>query len=405
MKKRKSQSDSGPSKPVPQFLLKTFKMVEDPNTDKCVAWTDKGDAFVVKNEHEFAAKVLPVYFRHQNFSSFVRQLNFYGFKKQSKKSGVSRFVHPLFRRGEEDKLANIKRKSSEATSIKDTVDDLQTQVLQLQKQYEDIWQVQRQILYILSKFVGRDTNSITSSRTLKRPRISTAPPPRTGRRNLRLLEAGPSSDSYIQGPVASHSSEPLSPGFGLGLGSSSPTLPSPSSFARTTPAPVASSSMDPGTPVLGPSSSKYSNEDTLRQLEQIRSVVDSLPSMDQQQMLGNVQSLMANAGPLPGLSPIELGRHHSFSDLLQQQQHQSHGNPDDLVVSNIQTSFPPVSPSAHANIELLPDESPGSSAHGTPLAFLDPADPLEPDFNLGAPIGSSFGSDDPLGTGSPNPFQ
>jgi len=57
------------------FLLKTFQMVSDSGSSGIVSWNDKGDAFIVKNEHEFALTVLPAYFRHKNFSSFVRQVS------------------------------------------------------------------------------------------------------------------------------------------------------------------------------------------------------------------------------------------------------------------------------------------------------------------------------------------
>jgi len=47
-----------------------------------VCWNERGDGFVVKNEFVFASQIMRTYFRHQNFSSFVRQLNFYGFHKR-----------------------------------------------------------------------------------------------------------------------------------------------------------------------------------------------------------------------------------------------------------------------------------------------------------------------------------
>jgi hypothetical protein len=43
--------------------------------------SEDGTAFNIKQQEVLAAKVLPQYFKHNNFSSFVRQLNFYGFTK------------------------------------------------------------------------------------------------------------------------------------------------------------------------------------------------------------------------------------------------------------------------------------------------------------------------------------
>ena len=55
-------------------------MVSDPSTDSIVRWTDDGNSFLVLDEFAFAKQLLPLYFRHKNFSSFIRQLNFYNFK-------------------------------------------------------------------------------------------------------------------------------------------------------------------------------------------------------------------------------------------------------------------------------------------------------------------------------------
>lgn len=66
-------NDSGP----PPFLKKIYDMVEDPETDPVVSWSGNRSSFIVWDCHSFSENLLPKYFKHKNFSSFVRQLNTY----------------------------------------------------------------------------------------------------------------------------------------------------------------------------------------------------------------------------------------------------------------------------------------------------------------------------------------
>ncbi|XP_009775017.1 heat stress transcription factor B-3-like [Nicotiana sylvestris] len=95
---------------TPPFLLKTYMMVEDPATDDAISWNADGTAFIVRQPAEFARDLLPTLFKHCNFSSFVRQLNTYGFRKIA--TSQWEFSNDMFRKGEKDLLCDIRRRKA-----------------------------------------------------------------------------------------------------------------------------------------------------------------------------------------------------------------------------------------------------------------------------------------------------
>ncbi|XP_024989167.1 heat shock factor protein HSF24-like [Cynara cardunculus var. scolymus] len=108
--------------PAP-FLLKTYDLVEEgeENRRRVVSWNEVGNGFVVWSPSE---QMLPRYFKHNNFSSFIRQLNTYhlcifynlqGFKKTSSKRWE--FKHEKIQKGHKHLLMEIIRKKCEASGF------------------------------------------------------------------------------------------------------------------------------------------------------------------------------------------------------------------------------------------------------------------------------------------------
>lgn len=171
MRKRRSCS-----KEPTTFILKTYSILSDDTVRDIVSWNEEGTAFAIHKISEFTESVLPRYFKHNNFASFIRQLNMYDFHKEKELTAGHVFRHPMFLKDNQDLLKDIHRKTSEfyidqgpkdlkpssnqlaqrLVRIQSSQQTLELQLFQLEHQYQVILNQNQLLLSQLTQAVKRD---------------------------------------------------------------------------------------------------------------------------------------------------------------------------------------------------------------------------------------------------------
>lgn len=188
---------------LPPFLVKTYEMVDDPSCNPIVSWSQNNKSFIVWNPPEFSRELLPRYFKHNNFSSFIRQLNTYGFRKVDPEQWE--FANEDFVRGQPHLMKNIHRRKpvhshsaqnlhnsplneSERQGYKDDITKLKREkeslLLELQRQKQDDEGIELQMQRLTERVqrVEHGQRSMLSSlaRTLDKPELALSLMPRMG---------------------------------------------------------------------------------------------------------------------------------------------------------------------------------------------------------------------------------
>ena len=109
-KKRKLKKSS---KSEPSFLVKLFNILNETQYKSYIKWGSDGQSVIISDSNGLTKKVLPKYYNHNNFASFVRQLNMYNFHKvrSNQKNGEEKYAHNEFNKSKTLKeIQSIHRK-------------------------------------------------------------------------------------------------------------------------------------------------------------------------------------------------------------------------------------------------------------------------------------------------------
>jgi hypothetical protein len=109
----------GYSEPFPVKLHTMLQdAIDDEESSHILTWTQEGNEFTILKPKEFAANVLPSYFRSEKFTSFQRQLNAYGFRRCDLYGGhdsAHTYRHDVFTRDSPELLSTINRRRPRAS--------------------------------------------------------------------------------------------------------------------------------------------------------------------------------------------------------------------------------------------------------------------------------------------------
>lgn len=97
------------SESFPAKVYRLLAEAESNDQSDIVSFTPDGRSFKIHEPDTFMKDICPKFFRQGHYSSFVRQLNFYGFERLAHGPDRGAFSHPYFVRGRPEYLPNIQR--------------------------------------------------------------------------------------------------------------------------------------------------------------------------------------------------------------------------------------------------------------------------------------------------------
>ena len=134
--KRKNNHEKSES-----FLVKLFEILKVKQYHIYITWTEDGNCLKIKDMSGLTKKILPKYFKHHNYASFVRQLNMYNFHKLRNQGNFNEqiFQHDKFKKGcTLENVKQIKRKIYLENSTFDEDETLNSKIKKNKKEDENI---------------------------------------------------------------------------------------------------------------------------------------------------------------------------------------------------------------------------------------------------------------------------
>ncbi|CAD8083012.1 unnamed protein product [Paramecium sonneborni] len=121
-----------------KFIEVTHKILQQNEFKDIIKWDDQGKNIIIIDKLLLQQIVLPKYFKHAKYSSFLRQLNFYGFTSSKDENSYLTYYHQYFTKDKYEEN-NIQKKKLLIKDVQKSLgifqfvqNELQSQLLTLQ---------------------------------------------------------------------------------------------------------------------------------------------------------------------------------------------------------------------------------------------------------------------------------
>ena len=106
------------------FLLKLFDILNDNKYKDIIHWDFEGTTLIIENIDNLCNMVLPKYYIHSNYNSFIRQLNIYGFSKAKGIKNGEGFKNTKFNKySSNEQISQIGRKGKKIKFLSNFIKD------------------------------------------------------------------------------------------------------------------------------------------------------------------------------------------------------------------------------------------------------------------------------------------
>ena len=169
------EASPSPSSPLPHivniqtpaFLATLWSMVNNPQGQRLARWNEEGNRVIIDQEQK---NELSKFFKHNKITSFIRQLNMYGFHKVGnphQNANVIEFENDNFIRGQDALLQNISRNAKKPNKLlkRATSKAFESRMLAAES---DLKNVKKQFTTMMSFFIHQVKDQGGQARGLKR---------------------------------------------------------------------------------------------------------------------------------------------------------------------------------------------------------------------------------------------